>query len=55
MGDPAAPRRPRVRRLRLRFIPENTQAAAFYRTLGFRNTGEVEDGEIVMELRATTG
>ena len=42
---------PDCRRIRLSYVPANEAAAAFYRSLGFRDTGELLDGEIVVELR----
>lgn len=38
----------------LSFEPENAHAAAFYRQLGFRDTGRVEYGEIVYSLALDT-
>ena len=43
--------RPDCRCIRLSCVPANAGAAALYRGLGFRDTGEVEHGENVMELR----
>ena len=40
--------RPDAREIALSFVPENTAARALYLAAGFRETGEVEDGEIVM-------
>ncbi|HEX2204515.1 MAG TPA: GNAT family N-acetyltransferase [Longimicrobium sp.] len=42
---------PGVRRIRTSFVPANAHAAALYRALGFHETGEVEQGEVVVELR----
>jgi diamine N-acetyltransferase len=39
-----------VRRIRLSFEPENSVAEALYRSLGFHDTGLVEEGEIIYEL-----
>ncbi|TDC43246.1 GNAT family N-acetyltransferase [Micromonospora sp. KC213] len=36
--------------IRLSYHPDNAPAAALYRSLGFRPTGAMEDGEIVVEL-----
>jgi diamine N-acetyltransferase len=33
------------------FVPANTVAAALYASLGFRPTGEIEDGEPLVQLR----
>jgi diamine N-acetyltransferase len=33
------------------FVPENAVAAALYAALGFRPTGEIEDGEPLVQLR----
>jgi diamine N-acetyltransferase len=33
------------------FVPENAVAAGLYASLGFRPTGEVEDGEPLLRLR----
>jgi diamine N-acetyltransferase len=38
-------------KLRLSVVPENEQALEFYRRNGFAETGEIQDGEIVMERR----
>lgn len=38
------------RAIRLSYHPENSNAARLYEGLGFRPTGEVDDGEIVAEL-----
>ena len=35
-------------RVRLSVVPENEKARALYRTAGFIETGEVDDGELVM-------
>jgi ribosomal protein S18 acetylase RimI-like enzyme len=32
-------------------IPQNEEALEFYRRNGFAETGEIQDGEIVMELQ----
>lgn len=37
------------------FVPENTVAEKLYLSLGFKRTGEVEDGEIVMSLLLAPG
>ncbi|MEV1044071.1 GNAT family N-acetyltransferase [Streptomyces sp. NPDC049916] len=37
--------------VRLSYAPENEAAARLYSALGFRPTGEEEDGEVVAELR----
>ena len=41
----------RLGTLRLSVVPENGQALEFYRRNGFVETGEVEEGELVMERR----
>ncbi|MBQ5739588.1 MAG: GNAT family N-acetyltransferase [Oscillospiraceae bacterium] len=38
-------------RIELDYVPSNTIAAHVYEKLGFRPTGEIDNGEIVMELR----
>jgi diamine N-acetyltransferase len=35
-------------RVRLSVVPENEQARALYRSAGFAETGELDDGELVM-------
>jgi len=35
------------------FVPENAVAEQLYRSLGFEDTGEIEDGEIVYRLGLT--
>lgn len=42
--------RPGARELRLSYIDHDEGPAAFYRGLGFLETGEVEEGEVVMRL-----
>lgn len=42
--------RPGARELRLSYVPAENGPEPFYRSLGFRPTGEVEDGEVVMSL-----
>jgi diamine N-acetyltransferase len=37
-------------KLSLSYVPEDGGPEAFYRSLGFRPTGEIDDGEVVMEL-----
>jgi diamine N-acetyltransferase len=37
-------------KIRLSLVPENEQALDFYRRNGFAETGEIVEGEIVMEL-----
>ncbi|SCF29714.1 GNAT family N-acetyltransferase [Micromonospora chokoriensis] len=37
--------------VRLSYHPDNTQAAALYTSLGFHPTGEVDDEELITELR----
>jgi diamine N-acetyltransferase len=39
-----------VTRLKTSFVPKPGNAATLYERAGFRTTGEVDDGEIVMEL-----
>jgi diamine N-acetyltransferase len=41
----------RLGMLRLSVVPENGQALEFYRRNGFVQTGEIEEGELVMERR----
>jgi diamine N-acetyltransferase len=41
----------RLGTLRLSVVPENGRALEFYRRNGFVETGEVEEGELVMERR----
>ncbi len=38
------------RRVRISHIPDNAVASKLYRRLGFRSTGEIEAGELVLEL-----
>jgi diamine N-acetyltransferase len=38
-------------KIRLSLVPENEQALEFYRRNGFAETGEIVEGEIVMELQ----
>jgi diamine N-acetyltransferase len=46
---------PEARTARLGVVPKDHNAKAFYERLGWRDTGEVEDGELVLErdLRST--
>ena len=44
-------REPDCREIALSFAPENTNAERLYESLGFRRTGEVVEGEVVMRLR----
>jgi diamine N-acetyltransferase len=41
---------PGVRRLRTSFVPLPGNASGLYERAGFKQTGEVDDGEHVMEL-----
>ena len=41
-------------RVRLSVVPQNEQARALYRSAGFVETGEVDDGELVMVRPAGT-
>jgi diamine N-acetyltransferase len=41
---------PAMRTMYLSYAPKDGNAAPFYRRLGFRETGEVDEGEIVMAL-----
>jgi diamine N-acetyltransferase len=41
---------PGVSTVRLSYVPGNDATATFYRGLGFLETGEVDDGELVMSL-----
>jgi diamine N-acetyltransferase len=43
------------REIRLSYHPDNTVAAHLYKRLGFRPTGELQDGEIVVRLASTGG
>lgn len=40
----------RFRYLRLDYVPGNTVAENLYRKVGFKPTGEIDNGEIVMQL-----
>jgi diamine N-acetyltransferase len=42
-------RGPGLATIRLSVIPQNEQALEFYRRNGFAETGEIQEGEIVME------
>lgn len=42
--------RPGCEEIRLSFVPGNEGALALYRSLGFVETGEEEDGELIMAL-----
>jgi diamine N-acetyltransferase len=44
---------PGCRTIRTSFEPTNAVAEALYESLGFRKTGEIEDGEIVTVLAVT--
>ncbi len=39
------------RELYLSFVPENTNAEALYKKIGFERTGEISEGEIVMRFK----
>jgi diamine N-acetyltransferase len=41
---------PGCRRIRTSFEPTNAVASALYESLGFRKTGEIDEGELVMVL-----
>jgi diamine N-acetyltransferase len=41
---------PGCRSIRISFVPANTGARALYEQLGFKDTGIVEDGELVFRL-----
>jgi diamine N-acetyltransferase len=41
-------------RTRLSYVPGNTLAERLYRSVGFEATGDIDDGEIVMELRESS-
>jgi diamine N-acetyltransferase len=43
------------REIRLSYHPDNTIAAHLYERLGFRPTGELRNGEIVVRLAGTGG
>jgi hypothetical protein len=36
--------------VKISFVPLNTAAACLYESMGFVDKGEVEEGEIVMEM-----
>ncbi|WP_051236948.1 GNAT family N-acetyltransferase [Paenibacillus pinihumi] len=40
--------KPDCRQIRVNHIPHNTNANRLYKSLGFEETGEIEDGEIVL-------
>ena len=42
--------RPDFRVLRISYEPDNERAASLYRSLGFRETGAIIEGEVVLEL-----
>lgn len=42
--------KPECRRIRTSYVPDNDHAAALYHSLGFRDRGERDQGEIVVEL-----
>ena len=46
---------PGVTRFKTSFVPSPGNASALYERAGFRATGEVDDGETVMELPLPTG
>ncbi|MEM0913182.1 MAG: GNAT family N-acetyltransferase [Planctomycetota bacterium] len=41
---------PDARELKSSYVPKDGSAAAFYERLGFKPTGEVDDGEVVIRL-----
>lgn len=41
---------PNCRAMRISFVPSNTGARRLYEQLGFRDTGKVEEGELVFQL-----
>lgn len=41
---------PECREIYLSFVPANTGAEALYESIGFRRTGEIAEGEIVMRF-----
>jgi diamine N-acetyltransferase len=43
-------RKGRFQKMTLSYVPEDGGPEAFYRSFGFRPTGEIDDGEVVMEL-----
>jgi hypothetical protein len=45
----------RNREIRFSYHPDNTFAAHLYEGLGFRHTGELQEGEIVVRLASTGG
>ncbi len=48
-------RKPGIRDIRTSFHPDNRIADALYTSLGFKRTGEVDDGEIVACLNLPAG
>ena len=46
---------PGVTRFRTSFVDQPGNAAPVYERVGFRRTGEIDDGELVMELRIDSG
>ena len=43
-------RQPDCREILISYMPENTVAERLYASLGFRPTGEIDDGEVVARL-----
>ena len=39
-----------IKEIELSFVPENTAAENLYESVGFKKTGAIEDGEIIMRL-----
>jgi diamine N-acetyltransferase len=45
---------PQCRSVAISYEPDNKVAAALYQSLGFEETGEIDDGELVARLRLDT-
>jgi diamine N-acetyltransferase len=42
---------PRVKKISIRYMPENPVAKPFYASFGFKEVGKDRDGEVIAELR----
>ncbi len=42
--------RPNAKNMLLSFVPKENNPEAFYKRFGFERTGEIDDGEVVMQL-----
>jgi diamine N-acetyltransferase len=42
---------PRIRRVSIRYMPDNPVAKPFYASFGFREVGRDRDGEVIAELK----